>query len=133
MICPSAKAEVIVAMRPVARGPATARASCMPASVITMKVPPTRRAATMMPPTAGRRGPALAHPRVSVRAEGAPDHRGPGQREHPEAGPGPSGARTRLHEDQARSPRDRDPRPDAGEHGAVQQGAPRRGESLETP
>jgi len=53
MICPSAKAEVIVAMRPVARGPATARASCMPASVITIKVPPTRRAATMMPPIAG--------------------------------------------------------------------------------
>ena len=49
MICPTANAEVIAAIRARARVPAILRASCIPAMVITMNVPPTNRAAIMIP------------------------------------------------------------------------------------
>ena len=47
-ICPRAKAEVSAAISPVARIPPTLRASCMPTIVITMNVPPTNSAASMI-------------------------------------------------------------------------------------
>src|SRR5690606_3385936 len=53
--CPPAKAAVRLAIRARARGPADACACCIPSIVITMKVPPTHRAATTMLPMPGIR------------------------------------------------------------------------------
>src|SRR5258707_606382 len=50
---PAWKDQVIAAMRRRAAGPATRRASCIPAIVTTMKVPPTSSAEAMMPARPG--------------------------------------------------------------------------------
>src|SRR5258706_453931 len=47
-IWPAANAEVIAAISSAADGPATRRASCIPTMVITMNVPPTNSAASVM-------------------------------------------------------------------------------------
>ena len=65
-ICPSAKEDVIAAIRRRAPAPATRRASCRPAIVTTMNVPPTSSAEAMMPARPGTAS-GIATPRAIVR------------------------------------------------------------------